>query len=67
MVIGASTELGPGEQFDSEQKARMILSGIKNKFYLVEQSELGPNVGPGSSLDRPALEQAVSNTCVRDG
>ena len=45
----------------------MILSGIKNKFYLVEESELGPNVGPGSMLDRAALAQAVSNTCVRDG
>ena len=55
-----------------EQKSRMNLCGIKVKYYLVEEAGLSfmPPATTGTSsraIDRNTLDQAISNTCIRDG
>ncbi len=57
-----------------EQKARMSQSGIANKIYLVEEighakdvTSRPAHLGFSKALDRSALDQAMSNTFVRDG
>ena len=55
----------------ASQKARLNESGIKDKFYLVEDAEISAAMAatsePSRALDRNTLEQAISNTCIRDG
>lgn len=56
-----------------EQKQRIVQSGMTHKIYLVE--EIGnykditsrPEGVTNKALDRNALEQAMSNTLIRDG
>ena len=57
-----------------EQKRRMQQSGIPNKIYLVEEignykdvSSRPANQNFSKALDRNALDQAMSNTLIRDG
>ena len=53
-----------------EQKQRLSQCGVLNKFYLVE--EIGGRFvvdmqGNHRGIDRDVIEQAISNTAVRDG
>ena len=60
-----------------EQKQRLNQCGLPNKYYLVEEIYANSSKpiwqghenqgGGGRAIDRSVLEQAMSNTCIRDG
>ena len=60
-----------------EQKTRLSHCGLPRKFYLIEETATSSGreawqghsnqASGGQALNRESLEQAISNTCVRDG